>query len=41
MPAKAGISLLNLYNRHIMLFDVIIDDNYEVSEYPALAGLAT
>ena len=40
MPAKAGISLLNLYNRHIMLFDEIIDDTYEVSEYPALAGLA-
>lgn len=39
MPAKAGISLLNLYNRHIMLFDEIIDDTYEVSEYPALAGL--
>lgn len=39
MPAKAGISLLNLYNRHIMLFDEIIDDSYEVSEYPALAGL--
>lgn len=39
MPAKAGISLLNLYNRHIMLFDEIIDDTYEASEYPALAGL--
>ena len=35
MPAKAGISVLNLYNRHIMLFDEIIDDTYEV----ALAGL--
>ena len=39
MPAKAGISVLNLYNRHIMLFDEIIDDTYEVPEYPALAGL--
>lgn len=39
MPAKAGFSLLNLYNRHIMLFDEIIDDTYEASEYPALAGL--